>query len=1119
MDAWTMNELNNSVLSNFVSINEQYARSARIDKDNIDQTGFIYSSSIDLFLNTLASHQLNSNQGAFTWTGPYGSGKSTLALSLISILAGEKKDREEASRRYEKATAEKIWKAFPPGEFGWNVISLVGKKKSLESFLFEEIEKRYESEFPFSAQLDSSSDKTAIILEKIEELINKPRTQNRIILFVDEMGKLLEAASEGDGDIYFYQLLAELASRSQGRFVIIGILHQTFQEYAASSSKKVRDEWGKVQGRYVDLSFNLTSSEQLELIASAINSIEQDGISGDLANKTFELLVKNKRAPSNILVQQMKQCWPLNPICALALGPISRRSYGQNQRSIFSFLASNEPLGFRDFINVNAIQDRSLYTISDLWSYLETNWGSSIAASNDSHHFANVKDALLRLQTMEDAREEHSNILKSISIFELTEQLTGISATQEALQIALNASSHKITRDTNFLLKNNLIIFKRYKNTFSLYEGSDFDLETELENAEKFVSTFNLSDSIKKFLPTEIVAKRHYLRTGSLRWMELVLCRPRETETVINKFSPTASNFGLLIIVDTNDEEEFQNLIGKYSSSKNIVFGRSPTHQELNQLLVEYLSLENISQNSNALLKDKVARRELRDRQEFTKSRIENMVNLTISETEWVFEKKEKVRLSQICTIIADNVFGKAPILKNELINRVKPSGSANSALRQLCYSIIKKENQQDLGYERYPAERGIYESLIKKNGLHQKVKNTHKFVKPIDFEEGLDFANLMPLWETTKSFLRKEKHRKISLAEIHQIWAKPPFGIKAGLFPLLSLMFYLTEKDSLAFYKEDIFSTKIEEIDIDYICRTPKFIELRWMDLDKDTKALLLKLSEAVSNITGEDIKSIEPLDVARSLVAIYDRIEPWAKKTQLISKNAKKIRSIFKRASDPAQLIFNDLPSIDDQIDMSNEKSLDDMVFKITDGLIELNTVFNNVLTRFRDFLLSELNVPGFSISNIEELNERAGSIKELAGRNDVETFIGRLSSLSPDLRDFEHLAANILNKPSKNWIDPDLKKLNIETTILSRQFNNLETMASIKGNKQTKYAFALVSHNNQLTNQEKMTSFELSKKELSEAENLSTKIKRLVGSEKKSGQKELLAALTLLINEREK
>ncbi len=69
------------------------------------------------------------------------------------------------------------------------------------------------------------------------------------------MGKLLEAAADGDGDVYFYQLIAELASRSNGRFIVVGILHQTFQEYAATASKKIRDEWGKVHGRFVDISF------------------------------------------------------------------------------------------------------------------------------------------------------------------------------------------------------------------------------------------------------------------------------------------------------------------------------------------------------------------------------------------------------------------------------------------------------------------------------------------------------------------------------------------------------------------------------------------------------------------------------------------------------------------------------------------------------------------------------------------------------------------------------------------------------------------------------------------------------------------------------------------------
>ena len=78
-------------------------------------------------------------------------------------------------------------------------------------------------------------------------------------------------------------------------------------------------------------------------------------------------------------------------------------------------------------------------------------------------------------------------------------------------------------------------------------------------------------------------------------------------------------------------------------------------------------------------------------------------------------------------------------------------------------------------------AERGIYESLIEE-WVTSKSKNTHKFVKPIEFEEGLDFANLMPLWETTKYFLKKKSIVKFSDRNSSNL-AKPPFGIKAVFF------------------------------------------------------------------------------------------------------------------------------------------------------------------------------------------------------------------------------------------------------------------------------------------------------------------------------------------------
>ena len=57
-----MNKAFRETLSAIVSVNEQFARSTRIDGDSIDETGFIYSESIDMFLRTLIRHQRSLNK-------------------------------------------------------------------------------------------------------------------------------------------------------------------------------------------------------------------------------------------------------------------------------------------------------------------------------------------------------------------------------------------------------------------------------------------------------------------------------------------------------------------------------------------------------------------------------------------------------------------------------------------------------------------------------------------------------------------------------------------------------------------------------------------------------------------------------------------------------------------------------------------------------------------------------------------------------------------------------------------------------------------------------------------------------------------------------------------------
>ena len=1109
-----MNKAFRETLSSVVVIKEQFARSTRIDSDDIDIAGFIYSESIDMFLRTLIRHQSKSQQGAYTWTGPYGSGKSTLALSLLAALEGNEKQRAKAVQLYNQETAKELWQAFPPREDGWEVISVIGGRGDLETLLAEELEaigifvdqsKRTDENLQWFQKN---------IVVQLEQYIDANPRKGGILIFVDEMGKLLEAAADGIGDVYFYQLLAEAASRSNGRLVFTGILHQSFQEYANSPLKRVRDEWGKIHGRFVDITINLNSSEQIELIASSLAQSVNNDTQKLLSRRTCDLLSDVKKAPSQNLSILLDSCWPLNPITALLLGPISKRSYGQNQRSIFNFLASGEPLALRDFLDHTEVGTDILYDPSNLWDYLDVNWGSAIAVSGDSHHFANAREVLARLEMLPDAKAEHSKIIKAISILDLSVQITGIVPSHKALQIALNLSPHKVTKLINYLVGNSLILFKKYKNSFALFEGSDFDIEAELANKLRASSTPKISDIAQPFVSSEIVAKRHYLKTGTMRWAEIKLCAPQEVEEIIKGFVPNASKFALLLLICTENKETFDLLCEKYQESEQIIFGHNNKITEVQEYFIEYHALADLLQNSNALLKDKVARRELRDRISSLHDLIENKINEAVEETVWNTDVSDAETLSKIASDAADKIFHAAPIIFNELVNREKPSGSANAAVKALLYAAVDNHISKNLGIQKFPPERGLYEAIIKKNNLHTDKGGLFAFQSPLRLSDRQDISNLKPLWSMTLKYLQDNSSKNINLTDLHALWSKPPFGIKTGLNSIVSTLFYLTHRSQIAYYREGVFVTDFQDFDIDYIHKTPSFVEFRWLDMDAETKHLLTALATIPVDIDDSKITSIEPLDVARALIATFDQIESWTLRTNKITENAKKIRSLFKRASDPAQFTLNDLPSLFGNVSLNDKSAVNELTFKIKDGLLELRKFFPDQINKFRAHILTELGVVGESSSSFEELRLRAEKLRGIAGQFRLDSFTLQLSKIEEKYADFERLAGAILGKTSKAWIDLDFDRLLVETVIICREFRNLETMTGLKGIDPTSYSFALVDHNHTNSISNSPTIFEVTQTELEDASKLVKSLKKKHAN--KSEQRKLLAAFALLSKE---
>ena len=72
------------------------------------------------------------------------------------------------------------------------------------------------------------------------------------------------------------------------------------------------------------------------------------------------------------------------------LNPISRQRFGQNERSIFSFLNSGEPNGFLYFLQNSEIKNE-LYTLDKLFDYLQVNLEPSILVSNISQAWSEAQ--------------------------------------------------------------------------------------------------------------------------------------------------------------------------------------------------------------------------------------------------------------------------------------------------------------------------------------------------------------------------------------------------------------------------------------------------------------------------------------------------------------------------------------------------------------------------------------------------------------------------------------------------------------------------------------------------------------------------------------------------------
>lgn len=1045
-----MTDKMNVKLSDLVRISRHYQRSIKIDidfgrSDALD--GYICHGTAKAVLESMSKQLLESNQRAFTWTGPFGGGKSSLAVALASALGVDKTLRAKAREVLHLNELTTFDQALPYKR-GWLTIPIVGRRASVVGELSKGLRKA------LGFNHDGRTVTGASFIEEICDCANAKKYDG-VLIIIDEMGKFLEASALGSGDdVYFFQELAEAAARTSGRVVVVGILHQSFSQYAARLGIDTRDDWAKVQGRFSDIPLVAASDEVVELIGRAIEKKDTPQWMGPASVAIAKSIKTRRPAVGDRFAKSLHACWPLHPAMAALLGPISKRQFGQNERSTFGFLASVEPYGFRSYLESTRENESLWYRPDDYWEYLRANLEPVILASNDGHRWAQAVEAVERTEA-KSTNPLHVALIKNIAIIDLFRNGSGLAAETAVLkEIVRPDLRDQVEGALEQMAKWRVILLKKHIGAWSVFEGSDFDIDSATSQARSTMPgvDFDLLESLTNLYP--VIAKKHYHDTGTMRWMNMALCRLDDVPKIVEKFKPKSGEFGLFLLAlpGTGASNNVSLRKCREFSSMDpwpIAVGMPPNHARIEDLGAELLALQSV-QSRHELNGDPVARREVQARLSSVKASLEEQLREAVSQAEWVAGDQEigkGSRLARIASVFADQFFYDAPELWSELINRNSPSSNSVKARRDLLYRMIDHEEEMNLGIDGYPAERGLYSTLLGGSGPNLHRKDAHggwRFMAP-DLENAPTFVRL---WEETRACF-VDANTRVNVADIQAMWAAAPFGLRRGVMPVIFTAFLMAHKANLALYKNNVFIPRVTDADIDEYLQDASHFSMRWIIIDKEKTAILAGISEILAEV-GSTANMRDPLEAARGLVALVFGLPAWSQRTHTISDEARAVRDTLLKASDPHKVLFIDLAAL------LENKSGKTYVEALRGPIKEIAGAYDKLLDKIQATMLEALDAPK---GRWDRLQARAQALAGVTGDLRQDAFATRLAKHDGSKESIEGILSLAANKPPRDWNDRDIDHALLDIAQTALRFRQAEAFVSVKGRKPTSEAFAVV------------------------------------------------------------
>ena len=1041
-----------------------YIPSVNIEMNTASDFRYIVTENAKLVAGNIVN-SFKSGHHSFSIIGTYGTGKSSFILALEDDLAN--------------SNNKLVKKGVLGSVKGFDFLNIVGDYAPLGRLLSHKI-----------GTLDENP------INALNTYYQSIRKQNKfLVIVIDEFGKILEHAANNnpEKELYFLQKLSEFVNVPSRSIILLTTLHQNFGSYAAKLTETQRNEWHKVKGRFQEIVFVEPVEQLLSLTAKRLNTQRQLSKGEELSlSLLYNLGVRSKIVSHNLGYKTAESLYPLDTISAVCL-TLAIQKYGQNERSLFSFLSAKGVGSINDFKSTPS----TTYNVAMVYDYLTYHFYSAITETNaDYMGWRSISVAIERIEGSNldgDIIKACLNLIKTIGLINMFfngivldddflitygENALGLTNTQELIKTLI---SHKIVR------------FAKYKSQYILFEGTNIDMEGELYKAASIVPTPTLSvEEIAPYISQKAaIASASYYRTGTPRYFEY---RITNEPTIIE---PTGDIDGFIHLVFPLSDNESEVIAMSASGSAGAsIYGYFKNTDKIVKHLYEIKKLQYVI--DNVAFDDRVAKSEFENQKNYETQKLNDTLNASLtsdsSNIVWYYngnpQRIKSVRdFNKLLSHVCDEVYFKTPIIRNELFNRQKLSSAISLARVNLLDAMLNESDEENFGIESFPPEKTIYFTLFRDSGIHRKDENGNWILGAPTSDK------LMTLWDASIKFVNSSVDKQKKLTDLVKILKSAPYKLKQGVIDFWIPIFLYINQQDFALYNNGTFILSINKEVFELMQKRLNDFSLKAFKVSGVKLEFFKRYRQFLRKDDTVGVYADSLTETVKPFFHFYRGLNNYAKITRKFDNAyTAKFRDVLSNAQDPAKTFFEDLPAALGYKDLDSDEFIQQYLDLIRRAVRELNSCYDNLIDRIEEKIVEHLGLPSDYIEYKEILEERYKTIDSHILTPKTRSFLDRILAPSESKREFiEKLAIVINDKRLDETKDSDESMLVHQILHVLSELERYSAIGVSTSNDGSEaFSFELASNKGDFS---KSQTYRLPKNKVKEANETASKIESLL------------------------